>query len=245
MSQTTESKSIAESGHIAVDAKGIFRRYGRRWALVNIGFQLEKGALLLVAGHNGSGKSTLFRVLSTAIRADKGTARIHGAELSNYHEVRKHIALLGHNSYTYEPLSALENLAISARLLGQDASREKLLALLDRVQLKKRADDPVATFSAGMRKRIAFARVLQQEAPVVFLDEPYGQLDPQGFRFVDDLLITLKERGTTVLMATHLVERGAEVADYGILLDHGNLIWSGQAKDIPLTTELDAEGAHL
>ena len=229
-------------GNIAVDANGIYRRYGRRWALVNVGFQLERGALLLVAGHNGSGKSTLFRVLATAIRADRGTAHIEGSELRDYYEVRKKIALLGHYSYTYDSLSAFENLQIAARLLGLDASRNALLPVLDQVQLKKRADDPVASFSAGMRKRIAFARVLLQDAPVVMLDEPYGQLDPPGFRFVDELLVTLKKKGTTVLMATHLIERGAQVADYGILLDHGRLAWSGRGADTPTTTELDAEG---
>ncbi|HEY0788033.1 MAG TPA: hypothetical protein VGE86_05265, partial [Thermoanaerobaculia bacterium] len=76
------------------------------------------------------------------------------------------------------------------------------------------------------------------------LDEPYGQLDPQGFHFVDELLRSLKAKGTTVLMATHLLEKGAQIADYGILLDHGELAWSGRGADIPMTTELDQEASR-
>lgn len=164
--------------------------------------------------------------------------------MNDYTAVRRNIALLGHNSYTYDALSAMENLQITARMLGKDSSRAALLPVLDEVQLKKRADDPVSNFSAGMRKRIAFARVLLQDAPVVMLDEPYGQLDPQGFHFVDELLRSLKAKGTTVLMATHLLEKGAQIADYGILLDHGELAWSGRGADIPMTTELDQEASR-
>ena len=195
----------------------------------------------MVAGRNGSGKSTLLRVLSTAIRADHGTARVAGHDIRTAtQEVRRRIALLSHHSHLYEALSALENLQVVARFLRRNPRRDALLPLLEEVGLADRADDAVTTFSAGMRKRLSLARTLLQEAAVVFLDEPYGQLDPPGFRLVDRLLDRLRRRGTTVLMATHLLERGSALCDLGIVLEEGRLRWSGPARDLPSHGGLDA-----
>jgi heme exporter protein A len=187
----------------------------------------------MVTGRNGSGKSTLLRVLSTAIRADRGTAQVAGHDISSAtQEVRRHVALLSHYSHLYEALSALENIRVVARFLGRDARRDALLPLLDEVGLADRADDPVATFSAGMRKRLSLARTLLQQASVVFLDEPYGQLDPPGFRLIDTLLDRLRRNGVTVLMATHLLERGSALCDLAIVLEEGRLRWSGPAAEL-------------
>src|SRR3954469_15287789 len=185
---------------IAVATSGLFRRYGRRWALVDVSFEVPEGTLVMVAGRNGSGKSTLLRTLATAIRPARGTVRILGRDSQDDRdEVRETIALLDHYTRLYEPLTALENLEIVARFLGTSRAREKLLGLLEQVGLADRADDAVRTFSAGMRKRLALARVLQQDARVVLLDEPYGDLDPPGFLLVDGLLERLRASGATVL----------------------------------------------
>jgi ABC-2 type transport system ATP-binding protein len=116
------------------------------------------------------------------------------------------------------------------------------LPLLEEVGLAERAGDPVATFSAGMRKRLSLARTLLQEASVVLLDEPYGALDPPGFRLVDRFFSLLRQRGTTVLVATHLLERGAALCDRGIVLEGGRLAWTGAARDLPREGGLQAAG---
>jgi heme exporter protein A len=226
---------------IAVAAAGVCRRYGRRWALLDVSFDIPQGSLVMVTGRNGSGKSTLLRVLATAIRADRGTVRILGLDVRNDREsVRRKIALLGHQTHLYEPLTALENLAVSARFLGADAGRRALLARLEEVGLADRGDDPVQTFSAGMRQRLALARVLQQEAQVVLLDEPYGHLDPPGFLLVDGLLQRLRRQATTVLMATHLVLRGRKICDLGLVLEAGRLVFAGAAANLPEAAGADA-----
>lgn len=225
---------------VAVEASGLCRRYGRRWALIDVSFTVPRGTLLMVAGRNGSGKSTLFRVLATAIRVDRGTARIEGKDVSaERQDVRHLIGLLSHQTYLYDSLTALENLQVAARFLGADAGRGALLPLLEEVGLADRADDPPATFSAGMRKRLSLARVLLKRAPVVLLDEPYAQLDPPGFRLVDRLLDRLRERGATVLIATHLLERAAEQCNNGIVLEEGRLAWSGPASDLAARSGLN------
>ena len=218
----------------AVEARGLCRRYGPRWALVDVSFELGAGRALMLAGRNGSGKSTLLRLIATAIAPDRGSARVAGHDVREAREeVRRRIALLDHRSYHYEAMSALENLQVAARFLRKDARRPALLPLLAQVALEDRADDAVHTFSAGMRKRLALARTLLQEPEVVLLDEPYGELDPPGFRLVDGLLDALRKRGASILMATHLLDRGAQLCDEGLVLEAGRLTWLGKASDLP------------
>src|ERR1700752_4287582 len=229
----------------AVEATGLCRRYGRRWALVDVSLRIPKGSVAMVTGRNGSGKSTLLRILSTAIRADRGSARVAGADLARERDVvRRRVALLSHSSYLYEALTAMENLAVAARFTSLPAGREALVARLAEVDLAGRADDPVSTFSAGMRKRLSLARPLLTDAAGVMLDEPYGQLDPPGFKLVDALLGSLRGRGVTVLIATHLLERGAALADMAIVLEAGRLAWAGPATELAARSlEPDGEGA--
>ncbi|MFL5310190.1 MAG: heme ABC exporter ATP-binding protein CcmA [Myxococcales bacterium] len=228
---------------IAVAAAGLCRRYGRRWALTNVSFEVPEGALVMVSGRNGSGKSTLLRVLATAIRADLGTAHVLGHDLRADREaVREKTALLGHRTHLYEPLTALENLALVARFLGRDGRRAALLERLDEVGLSDRADDAVQTFSAGMRQRLALARVLQQQPRVVLLDEPYGHLDPPGFLLVDGVLRTLRAGGATVLMATHLLQRGRTLCDHSVVLDGGRLVFAGATAEMPQPAGVDGAG---
>ena len=230
---------------IAVAAASLCRRYGRRWALTDVSFEVPEGAVAMVTGRNGSGKSTLLRVLATAIRADRGTVRILGHDAHADREaVRRKVALLGHRTHLYEPLTALENLAVAARFLGADARRLALLARLEQVGLAHRADDPVQTFSAGMRQRLALARVLQQEAQVALLDEPYGHLDAPGFRLVDGVLQKLKARGATVLIATHLLQRGRALCDRALVLEEGRLVFAGAAAGMPEPAGAGAAGAE-
>lgn len=206
-----------------ITVKNVSRRYGRRWALVDVSFDVERGSVLMLAGHNGSGKTTLLRVLSTVLRPDHGSATIAGFDVVKQREaLRREIALLSHQSYLYESLSARENLSLVARFCK--AAPESVALLLDKVGLGDRAEDAVATFSAGMRKRLSFARVLMQRPNVVFLDEPYGQLDPAGFALVDQVIADLKSSGTTIVVATHQVEHVGAYADTLLTLERGRLI---------------------
>ena len=219
---------------LAVDASGVCRRYGRRWALVDVSLQVPRGTVVMLTGRNGSGKSTLLRVIATAIRADRGSVRVLGHDTrARREDVRRSVALLGHHSYLYEALTPLDNLNIAARFLWPPGGGPSPRALLQEVGLAERAEDPVSTFSAGMRKRLSLARTLLQDAPVVLLDEPYGQLDPPGFRMVDGLLGRLRDSGRTVLMATHLLERGGAICDQAVVLEQGRLVWSGPAAQVP------------
>lgn len=215
---------------LAIEAKGLSRRFGRRWAVSDVSFRLLEGKTLLVAGRNGSGKSTLFRMLSTAIRAHSGDALILGTSLHDRDAVRRKVALMTHAPFTYESLTARENLEVPLGFLH--GTRHSVSELLSLVGLADRANDRVETFSAGMRKRLMLARTLLQDSPVVLLDEPYGQLDPAGFDLIDRLIVNMRAEKRTVVIATHLIERVAKLADLALVLERGSVLWSGRAEDV-------------
>jgi len=212
----------------AIEARGLCKRYGRTWALVDVDLCVRPGEALVVAGRNGSGKSTLLRVLAGTLRPDRGEVRLLGEPVR-----RGRAALVGHASFTYDALSGAENLRIAARLLGRPSGPTDVQFFLDRVGLGARGADRVQAYSAGMRKRLALARALLQDAPVVLLDEPYGQLDPPGFGLIDRLVDELREEGRAVVLASHQVERLARICDRALLLDAGRAAWSGPATELP------------
>ncbi len=184
------------------------------------------GERLVIMGANGSGKTTLLRMLSTATMPSRGTLRLFGLDPAREPEaVRQRLALLTHLPSLYDDLSGTENLQILARLLGKSLNVEPWLT---KVGLDQRPE-PVRSYSAGMRKRLSFARTLIQDPQLVLIDEPYGQLDPEGFSLVDRMVDELSARGTTVILASHLVERAAKLCDHGLLLHQGLPRWSGPA----------------
>ncbi|HYC59214.1 MAG TPA: heme ABC exporter ATP-binding protein CcmA [Thermoanaerobaculia bacterium] len=215
---------------VAIDAQQLARRYGRRWALAGVTFRLPAGTATMLVGSNGAGKTTLLRVLATAIHPDRGSVTVGGFDVVRHREdVRKLTALLAHQNYLYESLTARENLEVVADHLR--ISRERVMPLLQKVGLAARANDAMSTFSAGMRKRLSFARVLLQQPGVVLLDEPYGALDPPGFDLVDGVVAELKASGATIVMATHQWERSAAMCDRAIVLEGGAVIFEGSAAE--------------
>jgi heme exporter protein A len=225
----------AGSACAAVEASEVCRRYGRRWALVNVDLRVERGRAVMLGGRNGSGKTTLLRVLASAIRADRGRVRILGHDLPHgAPEARRKVALLSHQSYSYECLSARENLELTASFLDRRIDRAEIMGRLEEVGLADRAHDPVSDFSAGMRKRLSLARVILQEAELVLLDEPYAALDVHGCALVDRTIERLRAHCSTVVLATHLLEHGQGLCDEAVLLEEGRLLWAGRPAEAPL-----------
>ena len=214
---------------LIVQAQGLSRRFGRRWALAGVDLELVQGESFLVVGANGSGKTTLLRLVGTALRASRGELKLFGLDPArDLFRIRAELAMLSHQSGLYDDLSAAENLSVVARLAGVKDETE---LWLERVGLEPRPE-PVRTYSAGMRKRLSFARLLAQRPSLVLLDEPYGQLDPEGFDLVDGLIRDLAQDGASVLVASHLVGRAALHCDRALLLHEGQPRWLGPATHI-------------
>jgi heme exporter protein A len=216
---------------LAVEATDLGRRFGRRWSLARVNLSLSPGQRLLVVGANGSGKTTLLRTVATLWAPSRGTLRIFGMDpVKQRFAVRESLALLSHQPGLYEDLSGTENLSLTLQMQGR-RDLEIVPGLLASVELDARPD-PVRTYSAGMRKRLAFARLLAQRPRLALIDEPYGQLDPAGFELVDGLLDRLHADGVTTIVASHLVGRAAQRADDALLLEQGQVRWRGPARDV-------------
>ena len=133
------------------------------------------------------------------------------------------VALLSHASFLYEDLTAAQNLIVLGRLLGLADPAKDAAALLDRVGLTARTDNPVRQFSAGMRKRVAVARLLLKAPSLALLDEPFGELDPQGIAQMESLIGELKAKGTTLVLATHQVDQGLKLTEERLHLENGRI----------------------
>ena len=199
--------------------RGLCRRFGRRWALSHVDLDLPEGSGVRVVGPNGSGKSTLLRCLATALKPHAGSIQIGGVSLwTNRDSLRPHIGYLAHQHHLWGDLSGRQNLATWARLGGYDIDPS---ALLERVGLSAERTGPVRDYSAGMRRRLALARLLMKRPRLVLLDEPFAALDPEGRALVLDLVGAMRADGATVVIATHLPEVAAPLTDTVIHMDRG------------------------
>jgi heme ABC exporter ATP-binding subunit CcmA len=229
MPQTTiyrspRSLGLQDSPPPAVETAELARLFGRSAALAGVSLRVEPGSVVALVGPNGAGKTTLLRVLATAIRPSFGSAKVDGLDVTrNADLVRTRIAYLSHATGLYDDLTAGENLRFSAQLLGLPAADAsgRIEAALAEVRMADGADLRVRGFSAGMRKRIALARILLAAPSLVLLDEPHAALDPDGMALVDRMLDAWRSVGVTVLLASHAVERIAHLVDGTVHLDGG------------------------
>ena len=146
------------------------------------------------------------------------------------------IGVFGHKLQLYDDLSAAENLDVWARLGELEAD---IPALLRRVGLDPQRDDPIRTFSAGMRRRAALARLLLKKPDLVLLDEPFTALDPAGRELLVGVLRTLRDQGATLVLATHLPQVARAVAEHAVILEQGRTLFNGPVSGLP--TELQFE----
>ena len=206
----------------AVVTSDLARLFTGSPALAGVTLRVDAGRTVAVLGPNGAGKTTLLRILATAIRPSYGRVEVDGYDLGRDAAlVRARVAYLSHATGLYEDLTARENLGFAATMLATPDAASRVERALADVGLLERAGDRVREFSAGMRKRLALARVLLGSASVVLLDEPYAALDAEGMGLVDQLLAAWRDVGVTVLLASHSIERVAGMVDARIVLDRG------------------------
>lgn len=225
--------TAASSEALAVSARGLGRRFGRRWALAHLELAVEAGEALLVAGPNGSGKTTLLRLLAGLYRPTRGSLSVFGRDLDRDRPAwRRSVALLGHHTGLYDRLSALETARLWAEILGRPGSDTDLLPSLREVGLDRDSDRPVAGFSAGMRKRLALLRIRLKDPRLVLLDEPFAAFDEAGQRLIERWITDYRNAGRTVILASHALARSARLCDRALLLESGQVAWQGPAERV-------------
>ncbi|MCC6500770.1 MAG: ATP-binding cassette domain-containing protein [Anaerolineales bacterium] len=197
-------------------------------AVDGVDLQIKRGEIFGLLGPNGAGKSTTIRMLCTLLEPTSGSARVNGFDVvKQANEVRRSLGtvLAGERSI-YWKLSGRENLEYFAALyhIPSAVAKQRVEDLLERMEIKNRANELVEKYSTGMRQRIAIAKALLARPPILLLDEPTLGLDPQAARNLRELIAQLKQEGHTILLTTHYMEEADQLSDRIGIIDTGKVI---------------------
>lgn len=208
--------------------ENLAKLYGLKVVFKGVSCRFTAGSISLLAGGNGAGKSTLLRIIAGLSRPSAGEVVRDGTGAGGApREDGPSLAYLGHATFVYPGLSALENLAFWARAHGLRPSRERLLALLDHVGLAAHAEERAGVFSRGMAQRLNLARVLLLEADLLLLDEPGTGLDVNSMALVRREMLAARERGACVIVVSHDLAGDSPLADRLLLLEGRRLAYDG------------------
>jgi heme exporter protein A len=207
------------------------------WALRGIDLQLERGKCLGIFGPNGAGKTTLLKILATLTRPSAGTVWIAGYNVAQDAErVRPLLGVLSHRTFLYSHLTAVENLHFYGRMFGVERLSERILEVLQAVELETQSRQLVRTYSRGMQQRLAIARTILHQPMVLLLDEPYTGLDHQATRRFQEFLRQFCTEERTVIMSTHDWQRGLELCDEIVILRRGQIVYQSHTAALPAHT---------
>jgi len=217
----------------AIRVRGLEKSYKELQVLRGVDFDVARGSIFALLGSNGAGKTTVVKILSTLLKADAGTAGVHGFDVATQAaDVRESISLTGQFAAVDEILSGRENLVLVAKLRHLKGPGKIADDLLERFSLTDAGARKVSTYSGGMRRRLDIAMSLIGNPPVIFLDEPTTGLDPQARIEVWDAVKDLAERGTTVLLTTQYLDEAEQLADRIAILHQGRIIVNGTLTEL-------------
>ncbi|MFY9889942.1 MAG: ATP-binding cassette domain-containing protein [Streptosporangiaceae bacterium] len=219
----------------AILVEGLTKSFGDVHALRGIDLVVPRGTVLGVLGPNGAGKTTAVRILTTLLLPDKGRALVDGRDVVRQAAaVRRSIGLSGQSAAIQEELTGRENLEIIGRLfhLSWPAARSRATELLGQFDLSDAADRSAKNYSGGMQRRLDLAASLVGRPQVLFLDEPTTGLDPRSRLGMWDIIRSLVEGGTTLLLTTQYLDEADELANEIVVIDHGLVIAAGTAEEL-------------
>jgi heme exporter protein A len=219
---------------LAVTVSQLVKTFNHRPALKDVSLTIGRGEKLVIFGPNGAGKTTLLKILATLMKPGSGTVRIEGYSLDqDAEQIRRRIGVVSHQSYLYGGLTAFENLEFYAKLHDIPNPGRKVREVVDLVAMTPRINDRVDTFSRGMQQRVSIARSLLHDPSILLLDEPETGLDQAAIATVWSLL---RERGRTIIMTTHSLERGLEIADRVVILNKGRVVLESSVSSMSLAS---------
>ena len=216
-----------------IEAHDLHRSFGTREAVAGISFCVRHGEIFGLLGPNGAGKTTTIRMLTGQIDPSKGSASVAGYDVMRERaQLKTRIGVVFEDQNLYERLSARLNLEFCCWLYGLPKSRVD--AVLDLMDLRERAKDPVRAFSNGMKQRLMVARALLHQPPVLFLDEPTRGLDPIAAYELHETIARLSDGGMTILLTTHLMEEADHLCQRLAFLVKGHIVANDTPRDLKL-----------
>ena len=204
--------------------KNLNKRYGRLQAVKNVSLEIQKGNVYGILGPNGSGKSTTLGIVLNVVNKTSGEYSWFGGTMQTHEALKKVGAIIERPNF-YPYMTATENLELVCKIKGINYSKvqEKLAV----VGLEDRKDSKFSTFSLGMKQRLAIASALLNDPEILILDEPTNGLDPQGIHQIRDIIKHIASQGTTILLASHLLDEVEKVCTHVLVLRKGEILYSG------------------
>jgi ABC-2 type transport system ATP-binding protein len=209
--------------------------------LKNISFEIKKGNVYGILGPNGSGKSTTLGIVLNVVNKTSGQYSWFGGTMQTHKALKKVGAIIERPNF-YPYMTAHENLKLVCKI--KNITYSKIQEKLELVGLNDRKDSLYSTFSLGMKQRLAIASALLNDPELLILDEPTNGLDPQGIHQIRDIIKQIAAKGTTILLASHLLDEVEKVCTHIIVLKKGEILYSGLVEEISANEgffELQAE----
>jgi ABC-type multidrug transport system ATPase subunit len=233
----------------SVTVSDLLKSYKGLHAVNGLSFEVPAGSIYGFLGQNGAGKSTTIRMLTSLIRPTAGSIQIFGHSLAERRgEILKRIGAVIEKPDLYKYLTAMENLAMMAKLSGSKKSSAALLKQLDMVGLRERASSKVKTYSQGMKQRLGIACALVHDPELILLDEPLNGLDPQGISDMRNLILHLgKNEKKTIIVSSHLLGEMELIADHMLIIDKGKKVAEGWINELlnPAETIVEVQTPDL
>jgi ABC-2 type transport system ATP-binding protein len=211
----------------AIEMTDLSKTFGTFTAVDHLSLTVQQGEIFGLLGPNGSGKTTTINMVSGLSTPTKGEVKVMGYDVRhNSRRIRQLLGSMPQETALYEELSAWTNMDFHADLFGipRKEKKERIIRMLELVQLLDRKDSRVSTFSGGMKRRLALARALLHNPQLIYLDEPTLGVDVQSRRAIWDYIIAQREQGKTVLITTNYLEEAEALCDRLAIIDRGKLI---------------------
>ena len=200
------------------------KRYGKLQAVKNVSLEIKKGNVYGILGPNGSGKSTTLGIVLNVVNKTSGEYSWFGGTMETHDALKKVGAIIERPNF-YPYMSAKENLELVCKI--KNINYSKVQEKLEIVGLVDRQDSKFRTFSLGMKQRLAIASALLNDPEILILDEPTNGLDPQGIHQIRDIIRLIASQGTTILLASHLLDEVEKVCSHVLVLRKGEILYSG------------------
>lgn len=209
------------------------KKFRKVHAVNNVSLEIKKGNVYGILGPNGSGKSTTLGIVLNVVNKTSGNFEWFDGSLSTHDALKKVGAIIERPNF-YPYMTAEENLRLVCKI--KNIPFDKVNEKLELVGLFERKDSKFKTFSLGMKQRLAIASALLNDPEILILDEPTNGLDPQGIRQIRDLIKIIANQGTTILLASHLLDEVEKVCSHVIVLRYGVTLYQGTVDEM-LATE--------
>lgn len=209
--------------------KNLSKNYGYLKAVKNVSLEIQKGNVYGILGPNGSGKSTTLGIVLNVVNKTSGEYSWFGGTMETHDALKKVGAIIERPNF-YPYMTAQENLELVCKIKGINFS--KVTEKLELVGLNERKDSLFRTFSLGMKQRLAIASALLNDPEILILDEPTNGLDPQGIHQIRDIIKQIAAIGTTILLASHLLDEVEKVCSHVLVLRKGEILYSGTVDGI-------------